>query len=281
MINFDLAALRTLVAIADQETFARAGDAVHRTQAAVSQQMRRLEDQLGLTLFERSGRTKELTPSGRKLVDYGRRMLALQEETLAALHAVSSSGPVRLGSPADIADTVLPEMLRQFARANPALSLVIHVGRSPDLMELLKKGAVDLTISTRLDDSRPHFLLRSSPIVWIAANDFRVEPGKPLPLVLADEPSIFRKIALDALERIGQPWHERYTAPGLAGIRAAVAAGLGITARSIEALTPDLRVVGEADGLPPLGSIRYYLYQRDEAVPEAAKNLYRLMAARG
>ncbi|MFD0387101.1 LysR family transcriptional regulator [Tistrella bauzanensis] len=63
MINFDLAALRTLVAIADQETFARAGDAVHRTQAAVSQQMRRLEDQLGLTLFERSGRTKELTPA--------------------------------------------------------------------------------------------------------------------------------------------------------------------------------------------------------------------------
>ena len=281
MINFDLAALRTLVAIADQETFARAGETVHRTQAAVRQQMRRLEDQLGLALFERSGRTKELTPSGRKLVDYARRMLALQEETLAALHAVTTGGPVRLGSPADIADTVLPEMLRRFARANPALSLVIHVGRSPDLMELLKKGAIDLTISTRFDESRRHFLLRTSPVVWIAANDFRVDPNRPLPLVLADEPSIFRKIALAALERSGRTWHERYTAPGLAGIRAAVAAGLGITARSIEALTPELRVVGEADGLPPLGNIRYYLYQRDDAVSEAAKNLFRLMAARG
>ena len=281
MINFDLAALRTLVAIADQETFARAGETVHRTQAAVSQQMRRLEDQLGLALFERSGRTKELTPSGRKLVDYARRMLALQEETLAALHAVTTGGPVRLGSPADIADTVLPEMLRRFARANPALSLVIHVGRSPDLMELLKKGAIALTIYTRFDESRRHFLLRTSPVVWIAANDFRVDPNRPLPLVLADEPSIFRKIALAALERSGRTWHERYTAPGLAGIRAAVAAGLGITARSIEALTPELRVVGEADGLPPLGNIRYYLYQRDDAVSEAAKNLFRLMAARG
>src|SRR5699024_4597231 len=138
------------------------------------------------TLFIMKGRQKQLTPAGIRLVDYARRLLALHDALWSTLHDQELTGPVRVGSPADIADTVLPGILQRFARATPHLSMAIHVGRSPDLMDMLSAGELDLTISTRLVEAHPHILLRSSPTVWIAASDFQIEDG-PLPLVLADE----------------------------------------------------------------------------------------------
>ncbi|MFG6179690.1 LysR substrate-binding domain-containing protein, partial [Halomonas sp. THAF12] len=155
----------------------------------------------------------------------------------------------------------------------------IHVGRSPDLMDMLFAGELDLTISTRAVPGRPHLVLRSSPVVWIAASDYQFEPSEPLSLVLADEPSIFRRIALEALDPSKREYTESYVAPNLAGIKAAVRAGLGITARSIELVTPEFRVLGERQGLPSLPDINFYLYLRDDNPSEAASKLYQLLAS--
>lgn len=279
MRHLDLSLLRTFVAICDESSFARAALKVHKSQPAISQQMRRLEEELQVSLFFKQGRQKQLTPAGIRLAEYARRLLALHDELWSTLHDQELSGPVRIGAPADIADTVLPGILQRFARANPRLSMAIHVGRSPDLMDMLFAGELDLTISTRQAEDREHLLLRSSPVVWLAASDYQLDESAPLPLVLADEPSIFRRVALEALQRAGCAYKESYVAPNLAGIKAGVRAGLGITARSVEMVTPEFRVLGERQGLPPLPDMNFYLYLRDDNPSEAATKLYQLIAS--
>ena len=279
MRHLDLSLLRTFVAICDEESFAKAALKVHKSQPAISQQMGRLENELQVSLFIKRGRRKQLTAAGVRLSEYARRLLALHDELWTTLDDQELIGPVRIGAPADIADTVLPSILQSFARANPRLSMAIHVGRSPDLMDMLFAGELDLTISTRKADGYPNLVLRSSPVVWIAASDYQLVSDEPLSLVLADEPSIFRAIALEALTREQWDYKESYIAPNLAGIKAAVRAGLGITARSIEMVTPEFRVLGEHQRLPSLPTINFYLYLRNDSPSEAARKLYQLLAS--
>src|SRR5690606_4253220 len=124
-------------------------------------------------------------------------------------------------------------------------------------------GDIDMSISTRYHESLEGFVLRHSPVAWICAADYVHDPSQPVPLILADEPSIFRRIALGALEKQSQVrWHIRYVAPNLVGIKAAIRAGLGVTARSIELLSQDMRALGEADAMPSLPDATFYLWLR-------------------
>ncbi|MDW3688111.1 LysR substrate-binding domain-containing protein [Cupriavidus sp. CV2] len=277
MRNLDLDLLRTLVAIADHGTFAAAAERLHRTQSAVTQQMQRLEEQVALALFERQGRGKQLTRHGNKLVEYARQLLNLNDEALRVLREGDLTGSLRIGAPHDVADTILPPLLSHIARASPALRLEIHVGRSPFLMESLRRGEIDLTVSTRQDSSLDGLVLRTSPTIWVCAADFAYEHGSTVPLILADEPSLFRKLALDALKEAGVPWRTAYFAPSLIGIKAAIRAGLGITARSIDLLGADMRVLGDKDGLPRLPDVTYYLWARPNAANPVARQVFSML----
>ncbi|QOT81116.1 LysR substrate-binding domain-containing protein [Cupriavidus basilensis] len=277
MRNLDLDLLRTLVAIADHGTFAAAAQRLHRTQSAVTQQMQRLEEQVALALFERHGRGKQLTRHGNKLVEYARQLLNLNDEALRVLREGDLTGSLRIGAPHDVADTILPPLLSHIARASPALRLEIHVGRSPFLMESLRRGEIDLTVSTREDTSLDGLVLRTSPTIWVCAADFAYESGSMVPLILADEPSLFRKLALDALKEAGVPWRAAYFAPSLIGIKAAIRAGLGITARSIDLLGAEMRVLGDKDGLPRLPDVTYYLWARPNAANPVARQVFSML----
>jgi DNA-binding transcriptional LysR family regulator len=275
MRNLDLDLLRTFVAIADAESFAGAAQRVHRTQSAVSQQMQRLESHVGKPLMSKQGRTKRLTDDGMKLLDFARRIILLNDEANAALASRhGQTDVVRLGASNDIAENILPIMLGRIAKSHPNVLLEVRTGRSPFLMEELKKGELDLAITTRLDPNLPRISLRSSPTVWLCAAEYQFERRKQLPLILSNEPSLFRALAIDALDRAHLAWRIAYLSLNLPAIRAAVRAGLGITARNIEMLTPDLRVLGEADGLPRLPDVAFHLYMRDERVGEAAQRVF-------
>ena len=277
MRNLDLDLLRTFVAVAERANFAAAASSVHLTQSAVTQQMQRLEAALGRPLFQKIGRSKKLTDQGQALLEHARRILALNDAAVESVQARAVTGTVRLGAPHDVADTLLPVILARFAKAYPQLQLTIDVGRSPFLMKALERGEIDLTISTRIDERFPSVALRTSPTVWVCAADFTWDRGRPVPLVLADEPSMYRSIAITCLDRAHVPWRESYIAPTLVGIKAAVRAGLGITARSIEMLTPELRAIGEGEGLPRLPDVTFRLFRRDRRVSEAARRFFELM----
>lgn len=260
IVNLDMELLRTFVAIVERESFAAAAESVHRMQSAVTQQMQRLETQTGRTLFRKHGREKRLTDDGLKLLEYARRMLTLNDEACSAIAGSSLTGEVRLGAPVDVADTILPNLLQRFSKSFPSLRMTIDVGRSPFLIEAMKAGELDMTLSPREQPELRRVTLRTSPTVWICAADYRYDRSQPLDLIIADEPSMFRRMALEHLERAGIAWRVTYVAPTLPGIRAAVRAGLGVTARSIEMMGPDFRVLGESDGLPRLPDVQYHLY---------------------
>ncbi|TMU83214.1 transcriptional regulator LrhA [Pseudomonas fluorescens] len=278
--TLDLELLRTFIAVVDHHSFAEAGAQLARTQSSVTQHMQRLEQLVGVSLFEKRGRQKQLTEAGLQLLRNARQMLLLNDEALNGLRESTLSGVLRIGSPHDIADTILPPMLSHIARSAPRLRLEIDVGRSPFLMEDLHRGKIDMVISTRQDASLEGFALRTSPVWWICSAQYIHNPGEPLPLILVDEPSIYRRYALEALERANIPWRQAYLASNLIGIKAATRAGLGVTARSMEMLGPDMRVLGETDGLPRLPDVTYHLWIRPNTVNPLVRRAYELIRSR-
>lgn len=280
METLDLDQLRTLAAIASQESFAGAAVQLGRTQSAVTQQMQKLEEKIGHALFEKQGRQKRLTDHGQRLLGYARHILAIHDEALSSLQHRHVQGLVRIGAPHDVSDTMLPMVLQEIALNFPGMQIDIHVGRSPYLMESLKQGTLDMVISNRDDAAFEGFVMRSSPTVWLCGANYVHDPGKPLPLVLADGPSIFRRLACDALDAAGIRWTPRHTCTSLVGILAALRAGLGITARGVEQLDPGLRVLGAGDGMPPLPDLVYRLYIRSHVVNPVTRQVFENLQAR-
>ena len=145
----DLDQLRTFVAIVDTGSFTRAAEDVFKTQSAVSMQMRRLEERLGVKLFERSGRAIEITDDGTRLLNYARRMLVLSQETLSAFDENAMQGLVRIGLPDDYAERFLPEILARFSRSNPLVELSIACEPSINLADAINKGRLDVALVAR------------------------------------------------------------------------------------------------------------------------------------
>lgn len=279
MNNLDLGLLRTLVTVEKMNSFSAAAQALFKTQSAVSQQMQRLEFQMGYPLFQKRGRRRDLTPQGKQLAEYGRRLLAINDEVLRTVGQTQMEGHIRFGATLDVADTILPIVLTHIARHAPKVKLEIEVDRSPALMKSLSMGDIDMTISTRQEPELNGFVVRTSPSVWICAADFPYNRRAPLPLILADEPSIFRRLALTALEQTKITWHINYLAPSMVGIKAAVRAGLGITARSVEFIGPDMRVLGETEGLPPLPLVTYRLLTRKDTISPLTLHIFEMLKA--
>jgi len=279
MNTLDLELLRALVAIEEQDSFAGAAIQLVKTQSAVTQQMQRLEDQIGHPLFEKQGRHKRLTPHGQKLLDYARHLLAINDDALRSLQQGNLEGVLRIGAPHDVADTMLPTLLAQVARASPLLRLDIHVGRSPFLMESLKRGEIDMTISNRNDPALDGVVLRTSPTVWLCSASYVHDRAKPVPLILVEGPSVFYRLAREALDAAGIRWSPNYTASSLIGIKAALRAGLGVTARGIEMAGADLRVLGENDGLPRLPDLDYYLFVRKNVINPITRKVFDMLKA--
>jgi len=280
LLTLDLQLLRTFVAVAERASFSLAADDVHRTQSAVSQQMQRLETQIGASLFRKSGRTKQLTPHGVRLLEYARKMIALNDEMFNALAAPELRGPLRIGTMHDTSQFILPNLLTRFRQLDPNVQIEMHADRSAYLMQALKRGDIDITVSATPgeapDPEHPSIKLRSSPMAWLCAADYVFDRGEPVNLVLPDEPSGYRRAAIEALDAHAIPWRLRHVVTSLAfeSLRAAICAGLGITVRAIEMLTPELRVLGAFEGLPRLPDMTFFLYLRDERASLPARKLF-------
>ncbi|MFP1722675.1 transcriptional regulator LrhA [Lonsdalea quercina] len=274
VLNLDLDLLRTFVAVADLNTFAAAAVAVCRTQSAVSQQMQRLEQLIGKELFARHGRNKLLTEHGIQFLGYARKILQFNDEACASLMFSDIQGTLTIGASDDTADTILPFILQRVTSVFPKLSIEVSIKRSPEMMEMLHQGKIDLVITTENSTEFPNVLLRSSPTLWYCSAEYQFQHGSPVPLVVLDEPSPFRTLALEKLTEAGIPWKISYVASTLSAVRAAVKAGLGITVRSVEMMTPDLRVLGEEEGLPKLPDTRYYLCKNPQQNNELSTAIF-------
>jgi DNA-binding transcriptional LysR family regulator len=280
----DLNVLRTLVLAVDLGGFARAARRVGRTQSAVSLQMRRLEDSAGQPLFTRAGRSFALTTAGDQVVGYARRLLAINDEAVAAVRGARLACPVRLGVLGDFAETWLPQVLARFARSHPTARLEVQVDRRVAMLDALDRGRLDFALVFEADRPRGT-RLGDLPMAWIAPRASRWAPGSALPLVLFEAPCVFRTAALAALDRAGIPWYVAFASQSLAGIWAAVDAGLGVTVRTPVGVPRGLQVIDPSTGpqgtappgLPALPSTELWLLDGADASSPLAAELRALL----
>lgn len=255
----DLDLLRTLVLGVQSGSFAGASARIGRTQSAVSLQMKKLEDALGVALFEKRGRLLALTPAGERLHDYAQRLLQLQDEAVEAVRGEGLSGHVKFGMSVDFENTWLPEMLARFARSHPGVSIEIVMDRNSALAAQARRGGVDIALVFGPAASDSAQRLAKAGMIWIGHPGFSVREGEALPLLLLEKPCIFHEAAVAALDAAGIRWRLAVTSPTQGGLWAAARAGIGVTVRTEISMPPDLVSLARAQRLPRLPGVELTL----------------------
>jgi DNA-binding transcriptional LysR family regulator len=277
MRSLDISLLRTLVAVDRYGTFARAADHIGRSESAVSLQLKRLELLIGRPLFHRARRGMALTEAGLTLLGYARRMIELNDEALRALPGKTIEDVVRLGCPADVAETWLPSVLARFARTDPLVRVDIASGRSPAVFSQLKSGKLDLAMTFGADWPESASWSTVLPMAWIGPKDYRRGEDEAVRLAVFDPPCMFRNAATAALDGKGIPWTAAFTSPSLASLWGAVSAGLGITVRTPHGLPAQLVALGTKEGLPALPEATLSLFEGGRTRPAAADRLAEIL----
>ena len=253
-VLIDIDQLRTFIAIAETGSFTKAADIVHKTQSAVSMQMKRLEERLDKPIFARDGRASKLTEDGERLLDYARRIVKLNLEAIAAFAGPELTGSVRLGVPDDYADRYLPEIMARYSRAYPGVELTVVCEPSVDLLERIDLNELDLAIVTTSEDTqRPSETFRRERLLWVTSARHGTHQESPLPLALGRQSCGWRRLAIEVPgERRSRPHRLLFTSSNAGAVAAAVLAGLAISVLPESGLRPGMRVLTPADGFPEL-----------------------------
>ena len=255
----DLDLLRTFVAVCDTGNFSAAAPRIGRSQSAISMQMQRLEQMVGRQLLVRGPRTVTPNGPGADFLVYARRLLHLSDEAWASVNRPEESGRVRLGVPDDFAAALLPPVLSRFGREHPRVLVELVCEPSRQLVAAMDQGRLDLAIITRLPN-QPMEVLRRENLVWVAAPDQATWEDDPLPLALFDGCAA-RTHLLEALHRAGRAYRCAYSSSSTLGLIAAVQAGLAVAGLARCSVPPTLRIMGLAQGLPPLRDLELGLLE--------------------
>ncbi|WP_448952662.1 LysR substrate-binding domain-containing protein [Labrys neptuniae] len=263
-VNFDIDILRSFVTGMELGSYARAADHLGRSTSAVSAQLKKLEEQAGVALFRKAGRGLALTEAGETLLTYARRLLALNDEAVAALGDADLAGHVRFGVQEDLGETLLPDILGRFARAHPRTRIEARLARNADLLRRIASAELDLAIAwgdhsreapagitgEHLADIAMRWIGPKHGLPGLGAGGLYLTREEPLPLVMFESPCLFRSVATELLDRAGIPWRIAMTSTSLAGLWAAISSGLGITLRTEIGLPGHLAMLGKESGLP-------------------------------
>jgi DNA-binding transcriptional LysR family regulator len=267
----DTRLLSTFMAIADTGSFAVAANRVGRTQSAVSMQMKRLEEIAGPpALFMRTGRRMVMTPRGEALLVHVRRVLHAHAEMIAMLADVGLIATVRLGSPEDYIASLLPAALDRFARLYPNVEVEVACEPSETLHRYVAERKIDLAVVTRNTSTPDAETLRLEPLVWVTSPFHRPYENAVMPLAVFQFGCMSRGMALDACAAEARPYRIAYSSPSLSGLLAVVRQGLAVAALAKCSVPDGVRVLTEADGMPPLPSLAISLLQSETAPTEPA-----------
>jgi DNA-binding transcriptional LysR family regulator len=273
----DLELLRSFVSVVDAGGFTRAGERVHRTQSTVSQQIRRLEDDIGQPLLNRNGKDVTPTEAGERLLSYARRLLSLAEEARDVVSRPGNEGAVRLGIPEDFAAYRLAKLLATFSRTRPGLRLDVRADQSTYLRRDLERGELDLALIKRDAGEKGGIGVWPERTHWVASKSHPIDAKiGSVPLIGFPTGCLYRARAIHALESAGRSWHMAYTSSSLAGIQAAVAAGMGLSILSEIAIQADHRVLTAKDGFAPIDKTEVALVASPDASPATLRLADRL-----
>ncbi|MFF8616121.1 LysR substrate-binding domain-containing protein [Streptomyces sp. NPDC015350] len=256
---YDPAQLRTFLAVAQTLSFTQAARRLGVRQSTVSQHVRRLEEAAGRQLFARDTHRVDLTVDGEAMLGFARTILDAHERAAAFFTGTRLRGRLRFGASEDFVLTRLPEILESFRHDHPEVELELTVELSGTLHQRLAAGRLDLVLAKRRTGDTHGELVRRDTLTWIGAPRLRIDPDRPVPLVLFPPPGITRARALEVLEEHGRSWRIACTSTSLSGLVAAARAGLGVMAHSRGLIPPGLVPVLARAGLPELGGVDFVL----------------------
>lgn len=250
--DLDVGLLRAFIAVTETGSMTQAGRLLHQTQAAISLKIKRLEELLQAQLFNRSHRGLTLTWSGERLEAYARKMVSLNDEVWSQMTTPAFEGEVRLGVPHDILSTFMPPILRSFNHALPLVRVMLVSTTTNKLLEMLKGGEVDLTLTTELERAKGDAFLLTDRLVWVGAAEGDAHLRDPLPVTLGGPDCLFRPPAVDALAKTGRDWRLICGSSNMDTMCATVEADMAIAPLLPKSLPPGIRILGTDTGLPPL-----------------------------
>jgi len=261
MLNLDL--LRVFISVAENSSFTRAASELNRSQSAISMQIKRLEEIVGVPVLLRDGKTVILSREGTILLDYARRILRLVDEALSTVGRKGNSRTVRLGCIEDYAARILPQVLLKFWTEHPGVHIEVDTGESAQLLKRLGED-YELVIAMHPGGSHEGTLLRSEPLIWAtSATSSSPRDLVPLPVALRPEGSHEREWATAALDAVGRPWRCAYISSAIGTLQRAVEEGLAIGIFKESTLTNHMRRLTVAEGFPELPSVDISLHVAD------------------
>jgi len=258
--NIDTALLRAFVTVAETGGMTRAGQLLNLTQAAVSQQVKRLEDQFQTQLFDRDKKRVSLTPDGERLLPMAQQMLDMNDRVWGMMTTADFEGQVRVGVPHDIVKAFMPPVLKSFDRAWPRVSVTLVPGPSMTLLEDMQRGDIDLTLTTEEGVQPGGEVLLRDELVWVGGRGGKAHLNDPLPLTLGYPNCVFRASCTAALASVDRSWRAVVDNGNMLSIYAALEADLAVSALLASTIPEGLVVLAPESRLPPLPPFSINLY---------------------
>ncbi len=254
-LSLDIDLLRSFIVIAEVRGLSRAANRIGRTQSALSQQMKRLEEIVDQPLFQRTGRGVLLTNPGERLLIHAQRILRVHDEAMADLSGNGLTGTIRFGCPDDYATVFLPHLLRQFSIQHPHALVEVMCAPTPRLLEHLDMHALDLALVSVPGNDGNSDIIRREPLVWVSHPGMESAQFDPLPLALSDADTLDHIAACEALQDAGRNYRIAYASSSLAGLTALVRSGQAFAVITRTAVAPDLHIINDDPALPLLPTI--------------------------
>ena len=260
--NLDLTALRAFVAVADTGGVTKASGFLNLTQSAVSMQLKRLEEMLGVALFDRSARKLNLTGAGEQMLGYARRMLELNDEVLGRLTGPDYEGEIKLGVPHDIVYPAIPKVLQRFNADFPRVKVQLLSSYTARLQQMFDRGEVDVILTTEMEVDPGGETLQERPLIWVGAEGGQMWRQRPLRLAF-EHACIFRQGVQRALDKVGIPWEMAVETESTRTVEASVSADLAVHACVEGTEPPYVEAINHGGALPALPEISINLYQSE------------------
>jgi len=263
--------LHTFAVVAETRNFTLAGKRIHRSQSAVSMQIKRLNEIVGKPLIEIEGKQVRLSPMGELVLEHAQKILSVHDAAMTAINHSELKGRVRLGAPEDYCSLFVPRILAGFAQDYPDIRVDVICKPSAQLYGDLLQGELDLAVCTALDTDGEKIL--REPVVWVTRDKTAILEKDSLPLAVYSHDCSYRKWAIEALEKINRPFHVAYMSPSISGILAAVRSGLAVAPVALSVAGEDVKILGPEDGFPVLPITDVCLYGTGDVKNPLAANL--------
>lgn len=243
--------LKTYIAVVETGSFTKAAKTVHLTQSAVSLQIKRLEEELGIPLLTRIAKTVKLTGPGKDLLGYARQIIQTHDVAVLSIANRELLGHIRIGAPEDYISPFLTRIISRFSKDHPQVKVDVISNLSINLKKAVDQADLDFALCTEMREGGT--VVFKEPLAWISSEKHKQHKAMDqIPLAVSYEGCPYRRWAIGSLEAAGREFRINYNSPTSTGIKAAVRVGFAVAILGVTNIPDDLILIGEEQGFPSL-----------------------------